>query len=168
MMYNIGDAATLNVYIMTCVPHRRPSVRFLPCALFFRKYSFNSTTSSLGTAAIPSAYYRAPKSDGVMLRHATVAGGARAHYNKGRTLTHEVGHWLGLFHTFEVCTHTAAATLFFILFILKFWTLMVCLGDRAGATAASATMSRIRRLRPRARTGVPWGGTAVPEAAPIS
>ncbi|KAF8182343.1 metalloprotease [Pholiota molesta] len=79
MMYNIGDAATLNVYTMT----------------------FNSTTSSLGTAAIPSAYYRAPKSDGVMLRHATVAGGARAHYNMGRTLTHEVGHWLGLFHTFE-------------------------------------------------------------------
>jgi hypothetical protein len=40
-----------------------------------------------------------------MLRHATVTGGARAHYNMGRTLTHEVGHWLGLFHTFEVCTY---------------------------------------------------------------
>jgi len=78
-LYNIGDAATLNIYTLT----------------------FNSTTRSLGTAAIPSAYYRAPKSDGVMVRHSTVTGGPREHYNLGRTLTHEVGHWLGLFHTFE-------------------------------------------------------------------
>ena len=37
-----------------------------------------------------------------MVRHGTVTGGPREHYNLGRTLTHEVGHWLGLFHTFEV------------------------------------------------------------------
>ncbi|KAF8965966.1 hypothetical protein BDZ97DRAFT_1658366 [Flammula alnicola] len=78
-IYNIGDAATLNVYTLT----------------------FNSTTKALGTAAIPSAYYRDPKSDGVMIRHSTVTGGPRENYNLGRTLTHEVGHWLGLFHTFE-------------------------------------------------------------------
>jgi len=77
--HNIGDAATLNVYTLT----------------------FNSTTKSLGTAAIPSAYYRNPKSDGVMVRHSTVTNGPREHFNMGRTLTHEVGHWLGLFHTFE-------------------------------------------------------------------
>jgi len=78
-MYHIGDAATLNVYTVT----------------------FNATTKSLGTASIPSAYYRSPKSDGVMVRHGTVTGGTREHFNLGRTLTHEVGHWLGLFHTFE-------------------------------------------------------------------
>jgi len=78
-MYNIGDAATLNIYTLT----------------------FNSTTKSLGSSSIPSAYYREPKSDGVMVRHSTVTGGPREHYNLGRTLTHEVGHWLGLFHTFE-------------------------------------------------------------------
>jgi len=78
-LHNIGDAATLNVYTLT----------------------FNSTTKSLGTAAIPSAYYRFPKSDGVMIRHSTVTNGPREHFNMGRTLTHEVGHWLGLFHTFE-------------------------------------------------------------------
>ncbi|KIM41037.1 hypothetical protein M413DRAFT_445786 [Hebeloma cylindrosporum] len=78
-MYNIGDAATLNIYTLT----------------------FNSTTKALGTASVPSAYYREPKSDGVMVRHSTVTGGPRENYNLGRTLTHEVGHWLGLFHTFE-------------------------------------------------------------------
>jgi len=78
-IYNIGDAATLNVYTVT----------------------FNATTKSLGTAAIPSAYYPNPKSDGVMIRHSTVTNGPRENYNMGRTLTHEVGHWLGLFHTFE-------------------------------------------------------------------
>uniref|UniRef100_A0A8H7XMT7 Peptidase M43 pregnancy-associated plasma-A domain-containing protein n=1 Tax=Psilocybe cubensis TaxID=181762 RepID=A0A8H7XMT7_PSICU len=77
--HNIGDASTLNIYTLT----------------------FNSTTKSLGTSSIPSAYYRNPKSDGVMIRHSTVANGPRENYNMGRTLVHEVGHWLGLFHTFE-------------------------------------------------------------------
>ncbi|KAF4617430.1 hypothetical protein D9613_006401 [Agrocybe pediades] len=63
--------------------------------------SFNSTTGSLGTVAIPSAYYRNPKSDGVMTRRSTVTNGSRTNYGVGRTLMHEVGHWLVLFHTFK-------------------------------------------------------------------
>ncbi|KAF8157880.1 hypothetical protein B0H34DRAFT_706520 [Crassisporium funariophilum] len=83
-MYKVGDAATLNVYTVT----------------------FNKTTKSLGAASIPSAYYRDPISDGILIRHSTLPGGSREHFNLGRTLTHEVGHWLGLFHTFEGgCDH---------------------------------------------------------------
>ncbi|KAF9555994.1 hypothetical protein CPC08DRAFT_601145, partial [Agrocybe pediades] len=55
----------------------------------------------LGTAAIPCTYYRKPKSDRVMIRHGMVTNGPGANYNIGRKLTDEVGHWLGLFHTFE-------------------------------------------------------------------
>jgi len=77
--HNIGDAATLNIYSM----------------------NFNRTTRSLGTASMPSFYFREPKLDGVMVRHTALTGGSMKHFDMGRTLTHEVGHWLGLFHTFE-------------------------------------------------------------------
>ncbi|KAF9548173.1 hypothetical protein CPC08DRAFT_648512 [Agrocybe pediades] len=83
ILYNIRNASTLNVYTLTFIQ--------------------SATTASLGTASIPSVYYRNPKSDGVMIRHSTVTNGPTANYNMGRTLTHEVGHWLGLLgHTFEV------------------------------------------------------------------
>jgi len=77
--YSIGDARTLNVYTLI----------------------FNDTTLSLGASSMPSYYFRKPKLDGVSLRHTTLPGGSMKDYDMGRTLTHEVGHWLGLFHTFE-------------------------------------------------------------------
>jgi len=55
----------------------------------------------LGYSTFPTDYTGLPKDDGVVLQYATLPGGTNKPFNQGRTLTHETGHWVGLYHTFE-------------------------------------------------------------------
>ncbi|CAE6462535.1 unnamed protein product [Rhizoctonia solani] len=65
-------------------------------------YSVGFTNSKLGGfSTFPRWYSGAPKLDGVVFKWNTTPGGSRVKYNQGKTLVHEVGHWAGLYHTFQ-------------------------------------------------------------------
>ncbi|KAF6835554.1 metalloprotease [Colletotrichum plurivorum] len=74
-----GTYADLNVYFI-------PGTQYLGYATFPTTVTPGSTTFN---------------NDGVVVLSSSVPGGSLADYNLGHTATHEVGHWLGLFHTFQ-------------------------------------------------------------------
>lgn len=61
----------------------------------------------LGYAAVPWHYADSPALDGVVLHHASLPDAERGSVDRpwpfdlGMTAVHEVGHWAGLYHTFE-------------------------------------------------------------------
>lgn len=98
-----------------------------------------------GIATFPQAVKKDPILDGIIIKVSTMPGG-RITSKQGKTAVHEVGHWLGLYHTFMVSVSIvvgggpACARSLTLLFRVH----RVVAGNRM-----TTSRIRIRRLRPR-------------------
>jgi hypothetical protein len=75
--------------------------------------TLNIYLGGLGGGLLGYAYFpqqggsSKPWQDGVVVLNESIPGGAVRNYDAGDTLPHEVGHWLGLYHTFQNGCSTA-------------------------------------------------------------
>ncbi len=64
-------------------------------------FYINNAGGFLGYAYFPNSFPESSTRHGVFVLYSTLPNGSAAPYNLGDTGTHEIGHFVGLFHTFQ-------------------------------------------------------------------
>lgn len=67
----------------------------------FNQYFGNFRAGLLGFCYFPNSFPESNFRHGCMNLYSSVPGGSSTGYNEGKTTTHETGHGIGLFHTFQ-------------------------------------------------------------------
>ncbi|THH21441.1 hypothetical protein EUX98_g8384 [Antrodiella citrinella] len=102
-----GTTRTTNTQWFTSVTDTSPLQTAMKKALrtgganALNVYTVGFTNGLLGYSTFPSDYSSNPTDDGCVILYSSLPGGSTDSYNEGKTLTHEAGHWVGLYHTFQ-------------------------------------------------------------------
>ena len=104
--YVEGDVVTCDDATWFAMAHLSAAERAAKTALGADQEStlnFYTTNGGglLGWATFPWQLAGDPVMDGIVVIHSSLPGGGNEPYDLGQTATHEVGHWLGLYHTFQ-------------------------------------------------------------------
>ena len=92
-----------NNWFRACYGAERPMKRALTVdtANTLNIYTCKPSGNILGFAYLPWSYPEDHYLHGVVALYSSLPDGSAAPYNLGDTITHEVGHYLGLYHTFQ-------------------------------------------------------------------
>lgn len=94
------------------------------------KHTFNIYVADLGGGllgwtTLPEMLVEDSNQNKVVVLDESLPGGKAYRYNLGYTLVHEAGHYLGLYHTFQVSDSLFFSTLHHRVVLSLFWNLLV-------------------------------------------
>lgn len=97
------DRVENGAWFDSCYGSERPMKKALAVdpAHTLNFYTCSPQAGILGFAYLPQSWPEDSFMHGVVVLHSTLPGGTAVPYNEGDTGTHEVGHYLGLLHTFD-------------------------------------------------------------------